>query len=294
MVNTVRKRRIITRSIARKNKKNNTSKRYTKKIVNKMFGGVTPIKKDYSNDPYRETAISWTLHAMKSMLGIKSVRNKVLKHFYPEIKNLANAETFDAFDPAEKIVKYVEGIMQIEPYIVFTATNMAELVAVPETHYQTFYMDNINKQVFAIDPARKNGKDGIYTPFVSNDLLKPLFERHGYTFTFIEMTNPAQSSIRDVFCQSWSLYILIDILKNGVHKVKIPKPQLERYGVLLQFYKDILQIPTMPQTLKKEYTSELKANKDVILSDGTEDDYKHLLGMDPALLIGQMKKKDME
>ena len=293
MVNTLRKRRIITRSIARKNKNNNTSKRSTSKRVNKMFGGVTPPK-DYSNDPYRETAISWTLHAMKSMLGIKSVRNKVLKHFYPSIKNLANAETFDAFDPAEKIVKYVEGIMHVEPYVVFTATNMAELVAVPETHYQTFYVDNINKQVFAIDPARKNGKDGIYTPFVSNDLLKPLFEKHGYTFTFIEMTNPAQSSIRDVFCQSWSLYILLEILKNGIHKVKIPKPQLERYGVLLQFYKDILQIPTMPQTLKKEYTSELKANKDVILSDGTEADYKHLLGMDPAILLQQMKKKDME
>jgi hypothetical protein len=96
------------------------------------------------------------------------------------------------------------------------------------TLFLIFYVDNINKQVFAIDPARKNGKDGIYTPFVSNDLLKPLFERHGYTFTFIEMTNPAQSSIRDVFCQSWSLYILLEILKNGVHKVKIPKPTLEK------------------------------------------------------------------
>jgi hypothetical protein len=284
MVNTIRKRRnvknrIIEPSITRKRK---------------MFGGITPIVKDYSNDPYRETANSWALHAMKSMLGIKSVRNKVLKHFYPMIKNLTKAETFDAFDPVEKIVKYVEGIMSVEHYVVFTATNMAELVAVPETHYQTFYVDNINKQVFAVDPARKNGKDGIYTPYVSNDLLRPLFEKHGYAFTFIEMTNPAQSSIRDVFCQSWSLYILLDILQKGVHKVKIPKQQLERYGVLLKFYKEILQIPKLAQTLKKEYVSELKANKDVILSDGTELDYKYLLGMDPALLIGQMKKKDME
>jgi hypothetical protein len=259
-----------------------------------MFGGLIPTIKDYTDDPYRETAISWTLHAMKSMLGIKSVRNKVLKHFYPAIKNLSKANTFDAFDPAENIIKYVESIMTIDPYVVFTATNMAEAVDVPETHYQTFYVDNINKQVFAIDPARKNGEDGIYTPFVSLDLLKPLFEKHGYTFTFIEMTNPAQSSIRDVFCQSWSLYILLDILQKGVHKVKIPKPQLERYSVLLNFYKEILQIPTLVQTLKKEYIHELKANKDVILSDGTEEDYKHLLGMEPALLLEQMNKKDME
>ena len=288
----VKSKRIIKRKRIINSKRVNTHKR---KIIieNKMFGGLTPTKKDYTNDPYRETAISWTLHALKSMLGIKSVRNKILKHFYPAIKNLTKADTFDAFDPAEKIIKYAEGIMSVNPYVVFTATNMAEAVAIPETHYQTFYVDNINKQVFAIDSARKNGKDGIYTPFVSLDLLKPLFEKHRYTFTFIEMTNPAQSSIRDVFCQSWSLYILLDILQNGIHVVKIPKPQLERYGILLKFYKDILQIPTMSQTLKKEYVSELKDNKDVILSDGTEADYKHLLGMDPVILLEQMKKKDM-
>jgi hypothetical protein len=270
-----------------------TSKRDTRKQDNKMFGGSTPTK-DYATDPYRETAISWTLHAMKSMLGIKSVRNKVLKYFYPAIKNLVKANTFDAFDPVEEIVKYVEGIMTVEPYVVFTASNTAELVAEPETHYQTFYVDNINKQVYAIDPARKSGKDGIYTPYVSLNLLKPLFEKHGYTFTFIEMTNPAQSSKRDVFCQSWSLYILLEILQNGIHKVKIPKLQLERYGLLLNFYKEILQIPTIPQALKKEYVSEIKANKDVILSDGTETDYKYLLGMDPVILLQGMKKKDME
>lgn len=258
-------------------------------LVNTMSSGVTQSK----DDLYRETAISWALHAMKSMLGIKTVRNQILKYFYPDIKNLAKANTFDAFDPPDKIVKYAESIMNVVPYVVFTASNMAEAVAEPETHYQTFYVDNKDKKVYAIDPARKKGNDGIYTPYVSRNLLQPLFEKHGYTFTFIEMTNPAQSSIRDVFCQSWSLYILLEILNKGVHDVCIPKLQLERYDVLLTFYKEILNIPTIPETLKKEYTSELTANKDLILSDGTNMDYKHLLGMDPALLLAQMKKKDM-
>ena len=61
---------------------------------------------DYSNDIYRNTAVSWTLHALKSLLGLKTVRNKVIKYFYPTIENLAKAETFDAFQPPDALLAY--------------------------------------------------------------------------------------------------------------------------------------------------------------------------------------------
>jgi hypothetical protein len=249
---------------------------------------------DYSSDPYRATAISWTLHAMKSLLGLKTVRKKILKYFCPTIKNLNLAETFDAFQPTSELLAYCDAIRHSHPYVVFTASNCAEDTVEPETHYQAFYLDNINKQLYMIDPARKNNADGIYTPFIALDTIQPFYEQHGYTCQFIEMTHPAQSSTRDVFCQSWTLYILIYVLQHIQKTVFIPKKQLDRYAVLLDFYQMLLHIPTLSQLLVKEYVAELTANKQVILADGTASDYKHLLSMDPVSLLMQMQKEDMK
>lgn len=250
---------------------------------------------DYSNNMYRSTAVSWTLHAMKSLLGLKTVRNKVIKNFYPVIKNNAKSKTFDAFQSIETLLSYCSEIMHYQPYVVFTASNQAEEdTTEPETHYQTFYLDNVQKHLYMIDPARKKNKDGIYTPFIARDTIKPFYEQQGYTCEFIELTNPAQSSTMDVFCQSWSLYILINFLKEGFHTVSIPKKQLERYNILLNFYKMIINnIPTLHKEFKKEYVTELQANKNIILTDGTEADYQYLITMDPVSLLLQMQADDM-
>jgi hypothetical protein len=258
---------------------------------------------DYSTDRYRATAVSWTLHAMKSLLGLKTVRNKVLKYFCPTIENLHQAETFDAFQPTADLLLYCEQIRHSHPYVVFTASNCAEDVAEPETHYQAFYLDNVNKHLYMIDPARKNNADGIYTPFIALDTIQPFYEQHGYVCQFIEMTHPAQSTTRDVFCQSWSLYILLNILQNNqllqhgrdIHNVVfIPKKQLDRYAVLLDFYQMLLRIPTLSQLLVDEYVAELTSNKDLILAEGTARDYKYLISMDPVSLVMQMEKEDMK
>jgi hypothetical protein len=249
---------------------------------------------DYSTDIYRSTAVSWTLHALKSLLGLKTVRNKIIKKFYPLIKNITKAETFDAFQSPEALVAYCAEIMHYQPYVVFTASNQADATAEPETHYQTFYLDNVTKHLYMIDPSRKNKADGIYTPFIARNTIQPFYEKQGYVCEFIEMTNPAQSSERDVFCQSWSLYILINFLQDGLHAVPIPRKQLERYTVLLNFYQVIItDIPSLKKELTKEYVSELEANKNLILTDGTEADYQYLLTMDPVSLLWQMQAADM-
>jgi hypothetical protein len=249
---------------------------------------------DYSTDIYRSTAVSWTLHAMKNILGLKTVRNKIIKKFYPLIKNITKAETFDAFQSPEALVAYCAEIMHYQPYVVFTASNQAEAIAEPETHYQTFYLDNVTKHLYMIDPSRKNKADGIYMPFIARNTIQPFYEQQGYVCKFIEMTNPAQSSERDVFCQSWSLYILINFLQDGLHTVPIPRNQVERYNVLLNFYQIIIDdIPTLQKELKKEYVSEIQTNKSLILTDGTEADYQYLLTMDPVSLLWQMQAADM-
>jgi hypothetical protein len=238
----------------------------------------------------RADAISWVLHAMKNVLGYNDVRKLVLEHYYPSIQNPEYINTFDAFIKKykkeqsdydikynDKIIilhKYFEDIMKLDEYVVFTATNIEEFRAKGkgrdnETHYQTFIVDNKHLQLYAIDPALKsNGELGIYTPQIAIDEVMPFFENKGYTSQFIRLKNPSQTIEHDVFCQSWSLYILLQVLQKSKNNdfneisVEIPKSQLDRYTVLLNFYKDIVtNIPDVNKILNEEYVSVLNEYK---------------------------------
>ena len=97
----------------------------------------------------------------------------------------------------------------------------------------------------------------------------PFFENKGYTTQFIRLKNPSQTIEDDVFCQSWSLYILLQVLQksknNDFNKISvdIPKSQLDRYTVLLNFYKDIAtNIPDVKQILNEEYVSALNSARE--------------------------------
>ena len=63
--------------------------------------------------------------------------------------------------------------------------------------------------------------------------------------------NPAQTLTEDVFCQSWTLYILLEVLAAGISNstlemdeilINIPKKQIDKYEILLNFYKQILVV----------------------------------------------------
>jgi len=239
----------------------------------------------------RADAISWVLHALKKVLGYEEIRKSIIEHYYPSVKNPEYIKTFEAqieeysdrddyedkyYDKMDDILDYCEDIMELDDYVVFTATNIEEFRDIGrdiETHYQTFIVDNKNHQMFTIDPALKsNGKTGIYTPQIAMEEIMPFFEDNGYKTQFIRLTNPAQTDdsdeTADIFCQSWSLYILIRVLERSKNNsftrivVDIPKSQLDRYNVLLNFYKDIItNIPNVKQILNEEYVSELNEYK---------------------------------
>jgi hypothetical protein len=240
----------------------------------------------------RADALSWVLHAMKNILGYEDIRKEVITFYYPTIKNSEHIKTFDAHigdynnnrddyednyaDKLDDLLDYCEDIMDLDDYVVFTATNIAEYRDVgkdTETHYQTFISDNKHKKLYSIDPALKpNNKIGVYTPQIALEEIMPFYEDNGYKTQFISLKNPAQTNDTgdnaDVFCQSWSLYILIYVLqksKNNDFKgivVDIPKSQLDRYKLLLDFYKNIVtNIPSIKTVLNDEYVSELKLYK---------------------------------
>lgn len=278
----------------------------------------------------KEDAISWMLHSLKIIIGDESIRQEILVHYYPRLHrgNIVSLKkigrrkhhiyTFDAFvkplptfeegleNKKNEIRHYLSEIVKMNGVIVFTATNIQQNEADFETHFQTFIVDNDRKIVLAIDPAydktvtkinkKKNilaVNQGIYYAEVTHDVIKPFFKdnHRDYDFQIIPLSNPAQIAFDDVFCQSWSLYILMSVLdkmekKEFIGEIQIPETQIEKYDVILGFYKRIFRdIPSLKNYLKPEYVGEITENY------GKKST---LLKANPEKILMEMSKEEME
>ena len=251
-------------------------------------------------------AISWILHAMKVVFGREKIRKDIIKTFYPSVKHSKYIRTFDAFqqykknpytDKQNEILDYCDYVSGKSHYVVFTASNIQKHAEDFETHYQSFLLDNFTKILYVINPSRdlktENGY-GIYEPEVTEEVLRPFFEKHGYIVQYIDLTHPAQVDTDDVFCQTWSLYILLEVLKRGVHVVDIPKTQKGKYEVLLGFYKRCLSdVPSVAKELQREYKTAIKENKTMI-EDESGIDIKNIKSIDVVDVVMNMQAKDMK
>lgn len=203
---------------------------------------------------------------------------------------------------------YMSKIIEMDGTIVFTATNIQQDDADFETHFQTFIIDNADKTVYIIDPAFDKTVDknsakykrsktilvsgqGIYYAEVAHEVVKPFFEEENYNVKFISLSHPAQIQTNDVFCQSWSLFILNSVLDaddmplyKTINEFVIPEPQIEKYGMILAFYKRIFRdIPTLKKYLKDEYKGEIKDNL------GNDS----LITANPVKILMEMTNEDM-
>jgi len=259
----------------------------------------------------RNIAISWVLHSMKEVLGMEEIRNIIIRHFIPKLKYIDKIRTFDAFQQYDKapfdnkkkeIIEYCKKIIKWKNLGIFTATNIQINADDHETHYQCFIVDNKNKKVYSIDPAMDHTTEtgyGIYDPTVSYEVIKPFFEKKGYTFQYIRLTNPAQINEEDVFCQSWSLYILINVLLQDTDTIDIPKQQIDKYVILLDFYKEILDLQDVCAELHHVYKYNIKTHTDFIEKNAKKEIKKHgltitdLLNIEPSKLIKSMTASEM-
>ena len=234
------------------------------------------IKSSKQNE--RSVACSWILYAMREMMGMEHVRKLIIKTLFPNIKNSRKLRTFDAFqqydhppydDKAVEILDYCLSIIDKKKYVVFTASNIQKNSKDDETHYQSFIVDNKRKKLYIIDPSYNPNTPsgyGIYEPEIAIDVIMPFFKLRKYETNFIKMTNPAQTDTNDVFCQSWSLYITLEVLnmkwnKSGELIVPIPKSQKAKYNTLLKFYHKILKkVPEICKELNQLYCNIIEEN----------------------------------
>jgi hypothetical protein len=255
----------------------------------------------------REKAISWLLHSLKIVLGDESIRRYIILHYNPKLTNKSKQciRTFDAFVPvgktrehkAQQIVRYCNKMIKKNDTVVFTATNIQRDKYDSETHFQSYIVDNNSKKVLVVDPAFDNSKDGkgIYFAEVSNEVVIPFFQSMGYTTQFVCLSNPAQVSDDDIFCQSWSLYILLQQLKNKKWIdpcLDIPFEQINKYAVLLNFYKQIFaDMPELCENLETEYEAEILETRGP--NAPTKTQKQQLLSFNPIELLFSMTADEM-
>jgi len=258
---------------------------------------------------HRQQAISWLLHAIKIVLGDESIRRYIIVKYNERITNSAKKciRTFNAFikqgktrdDKAQEIIKYCDEMSQRKRVVVFTATNIQRTKFDQETHFQSYILDNTNKRLLIVDPAfdgSKDGKMGIYFAEVSTEVVIPFFQSLQYDCEFISLSSPAQVCDGDVFCQSWSLYILLQKLKNNEYLTDstfdIPVDQLDKYDMLLQFYKQLFQdFPELGDNLRTEYEAEIMATRGPNAPKKTQKE--EILQYDPVTLLLDMTKYEM-
>ncbi len=284
--------------------------------IKQLFNTYKMSKRVKKND--KSTIVSWVLHALKIVLGDESIREEIIMHYNPDLHkgNLTRLKrindgsnhkhhviTFNAFiepgktreDKIDKIQDYLEKIVEMPGTVAFTATNVQQDENDFETHFQSFIVDNDAKRVTMIDPAydkKKRSGKGIYHAEIAREIVKPFFkflnmdleEEDEYKVRFLKLTNPAQIAHDDVFCQSWSLFMLNSLLENDAYKTtqkfKIPESQTDKYNMILKFYKRIFtDIPNLRGYLKAEYEGEV-----------SED---NLLEADPYKVLMSMTKADM-
>lgn len=266
----------------------------------------------------RSIAISWLLHSIKILLGDEGIREYIIVHYYPNFKNKTKSDkirTFNAFientreDKLAEIEKYLNTIVKSKKdIIVFTASNVQRNKDDIETHYQSFIVDKTTKNLYIIDPAfdkrNTNPVDpkqiymGIYYAEITHELIKPFFEHQQYTINYIRLTNPAQTSETDVYCQSWSLLILLQLLNQSKYKNSknteygMPTDELDRLAIILDFYKKIFtDMPELNNNLIAEYEGSINDASFTIIDVNMK---KNLLEFNPVDLLMSMTKEDMQ
>ena len=255
----------------------------------------------------REVNISWAIHAMKEIIGLEELRANVIQKYCPDITNKKYIKTFDSFQQYQvkpynnkenEILDYCKKIIKLNNQVVFTATNIQENDEDNETHYQTYILDNINKILYVINPSQdENSEDGygIYKPEVTYKTIQPFFEKNKYVVEFIQLSNPAQINENDVYCQTWSLYILLQLLMNNPKKikkiVKLPKNETKKYEIILNFYKELLTDTNISSALDEMFLQKIEEDKLFLKNSGIN--FNKIKKVNPTALILSMTTKEL-
>jgi phosphoribosylaminoimidazole-succinocarboxamide synthase len=231
---------------------------------------------------------------MRAIMEEEKVRNTILAEALPS--DIILGPTFTGEYSLIDVKAYTKSLFTSPKIHLFTVSNRPDLET-GETHFQTFVYTN--KTLYVGDPAYKrvstNGKienKGIYEAKIGNYLME-LATKNDVKTEWIRLTSPCQTSFDDVFCQTWSLLIQLEFVKNGFNMpIEIPCAKDKRYDILLDSYKELLKLPLIQKRLKEEYVYSIK-HADEVGVEIEASDMKKLLRANPVSRLQSMTVKDM-
>lgn len=156
------------------------------------------------------------------------------------------------------IEKYLETMTDPNTVYAFTSSNLPDKKT-SETHFQSFVVDNIHKRLYIADPSRKpGGKEGIYASYISDGLVSPYFVNKKYEPKYVLAKDTLQKASYDVYCQTWSLILQIEKLKNIIKGqpdklIDIPSKKEDKYLYLVDFYKTLYNNTEFCKKLNSEF-----------------------------------------
>ena len=230
------------------------------------------------------TTVSWVLYALRAVLGYEHVRTAVLKRYVGHLPDVTIGRTFAGVYRYRDLTGYIRTQLQTPGRVLMTASNTGRYVSTSsETHYQTFIINTKERLVTAIDPARRPRGRGIYRPIITEDVVAPTAVEAGFDVEWLETTNACQVNRDDVFCQSWSLLLQIVAVLEPDHVVDVPRAQVDKYADLLSFYKAIMELSTVCDELRQEYTDAIARHPD----------RASLACIDPCMVVRTMAPTDI-
>lgn len=260
----------------------------------------SPKKRNIEN----EVLTSWVLDAIRKVFGLQDIRQDILKHFVPQKyhKIIEFGNTFGSESNPHELKKYLESLLHVKKRLVlFTASNFAQD---GETHYQTFVLDQTYKHLWVIDPASEMGEMGIYKPFIAMNVIIPFFSMNGYITEFAKLKHACQTSVDDIFCQTWSLLLQIHFVRRYLQyndlNIILPVSQSirQRYKYLVAFYRESLRsIDSICSDLQEIYYREVSKSKYLVI--GVKDVQQRKLirnqykAIDPCKELLKMNEIDL-
>jgi hypothetical protein len=242
-------------------------------------------------------------------MGLEDIRNAILKKFcqHTQKRPLVFGKTFGSESQTRHVLDYVQELLikytHTSTLVVFHGINPPQS---GETHYQTFLLDFETHTALVIDPAmtwkKSQGKyiqePGTYKPFLALNTLLPFLKTHSFETSFMRTTHPCQDCEDDIFCQSWTMYVLVQFLcQRRTQPITIPCDQVKRYRILLRFFQQIFSlIPELCDELSAIYIHNMKHHR-AIVKDIPKQERKqyreYMASIDPCVVLKTMKPRDM-
>jgi hypothetical protein len=267
--------------------------------VDNMEEEVDNMEEEVDNmeEEVDNTLAGWLSFAMRKTMNDEEVRNEVLKDYILNMENITIGKTFTDLYNTKQIDRYIfpylDNIIKLNGKVLFSASNLVDS-QYGETHFQTYILDNDNKILHMLDPAMKpTGEMGIYHPFITLEEIAPYIKKKGYKTRWVIPTNTCQVNDRDVFCQTWSLWLLINSIIDPYQKSPVPKSEKERYILLLKFLQSTLLIDNVCKKFRKIFNKEI----DIFRNDKDypiyEEDYVNFKKIDPCVEFLKLKGTDL-